>query len=238
MKIRSTGKARWRCVLGPPEAAGANSRTPLETWENLAALGSGRLVQRARSSWVQIVTWNSTYVYAKTYVYPTAADRRRGWLRTTWLAPSRARREATALLWLRSHGFFAPAPLAVVEARRFGVLHAALLLTEPVEGEPLHQVLPRLAHSSQAAILRALRTHVTALHEAGFRDRNLDLRNILLVGDAAAPRFAKIDSPRHRLRRRGAGADSLTRADWRRLTDSLAELGLVWPDAPSEVDAG
>jgi len=117
----------------------------------------------------------------------------------------------------------------VAEARRFGVLHAAVLVSEAVDAPPLNTFLPALSGPARDQVLHALRTWVEALHRAGFRDRNLDLRNILQVGTAGQPRFCKLDSPRHRLRPPGRTTDRLARADWRRLTASLAEAGLAWP---------
>lgn len=231
MKIPGSREARWRCVLADPDAGGRAIQLDEPGWQALADAGAGSLVQCHRTSWVQIVPWDAGIAYCKTYVYPTGRDRRRGWLRTTCLARSRARREAEALLWLRCHGFLAPRALAVAEARRFGVLHAAVILTEAVDASPLSRCLPTMPAPARADVLRALRVFVTDLHRAGFRDRNLDLRNILLAGDPSAPRFVKIDSPRYRLRRRGQAVDALAARDWQRLTASLAELELAWPDS-------
>lgn len=229
MRILAQRKARWRCVLADPDLGWRASQMLPAEWQAMAQPGFGTPVQAARSSWVQRVPWGENIVYCKTYVYATARDRRRGWLRTTWLARSRPRREADALRWLRWHGFDAPRPLAVAELRRFGILHAALILTEAVAGVPLSVCLPNLDAADRSSVLRALRAHVTALHRAGFRDRNLDLRNILLCGDPTQPRFVKIDSPRFRLRRPGRTSDGLARGDWQRLTSSLAALDLTWP---------
>ena len=60
------------------------------------------------------------------------------------------------------------------------------------------------------------------LHRAGFRDRNLDLRNLIVDGDAVC----NIDSPRHRVVAPGRCEDALARADWQRLLPQLAALGV------------
>jgi hypothetical protein len=195
----------------------------------VAAAGFGSLVKRTRTGWVQRVQTAEGAWFCKTYVYPTARDRWRGLFRTTCLAPSRARREAEALAWLASQGFPSARPVLLAEDRRGGMLHAAVLATEAVEGPDLEQLLPRLAAPVRTALLHALRAFVEALHHRGFRDRNLDLRNLLLSGTVQAPSFVKIDSPRHVVVRRGRRADALARQDWHRLTASLRALGLSWP---------
>jgi hypothetical protein len=224
MSAAARAQGRWRCVLAEPgQAAFAAALSPT-AWEDLAAQGSGTLVKMARTSWVQRVQFDAIQAYCKTYVYPAWSDRRRGWLRSTWLARSRAHREADALRWLRCHGFLAPAPLAVAEDRRLGVLRAAVLVTEAIDAPNLTDLLPTLTSQARAALLAALREFVRSLHRAGFRDRNLDPRNILVVGAPDAPRFAKIDSPRYHLRRPGRTDDALAAADWRRLDAGLAAL--------------
>jgi tRNA A-37 threonylcarbamoyl transferase component Bud32 len=217
---------RWRVVRGDPECAGWLVE-PVLAWLQELRPGPGtEVVTTRRSSWVLRTEVNGRDFYCKVYVYPRWRDRCRGWLRNTWLARSRAAREADAMSWLRCHGFLAPRVAKVAELRRFGVLHAAMLVTEAVAGEPLDRALPRLAPDARARVLDSLRALVAALHAQGFRDRNLDLRNIILVARSEPPALAKIDSPRFCLVRPGATDDALARADWRRLEASLRQLGL------------
>ena len=75
---------------------------------------------------------------------------------------------------------------------------------------------------TRVATARAVGLFVRALHRAGFRDRNLDLRNLIVDGD----RVTKIDSPRHRLVEPGDHDDALRRADWDRLLPQLAAFGV------------
>lgn len=229
MKVLEGCRGRWHLVFADPGVPEVLARLGPDAWSTLAEPGSGSVVKHARTSWVQRTTLDGNDYFHKTYVYPTRRDRRRGWLRTTWCARSRARREADAIVWLRCHGFHAPEAVAVAEARKLGVLHAAVVLTRAVAGAPLTTVLPRLDPAARDALLGHLKHFVSALHEAGFRDRNLDLRNILVQGSADAPWFTKIDSPRYRVRAAHRAGDRLARADWRRLHASLAELGLGWP---------
>jgi hypothetical protein len=184
-----------------------------------------------RSSWVRRHPLGGSEVFAKTYDYPTWRDRMRGLGRTTWLAPTRAARELAAMQWLRSHGFPAAEPLLVWELRRFGLLHRALLVTARVAGEPLDRLLPGLTPADRADLIGSLREWLDRLHAAGFRDRNLDLRNLIAerVATAGEPaprwRITKIDSPRWRLR--GSSTDDrLALQDRQRLDAGLAAIGL------------
>jgi hypothetical protein len=67
---------------------------------------------------------------------------------------------------------------------------------------------------------------------AGFRDRNLDLRNLIAVCATHEPSWEptdwsiyKVDSPRFRIVSPKAGKDALAAADLVRLERSLASLG-------------
>lgn len=240
-RAASTGAARPPAgeILGAPTrvrlASGLANALGSVGPEHLRALSArtlGEEVATHRSSWVRRAALGGTTAYLKTYDYPGRRDRVRGFLRNTWLAPSRAAREWQALEWLRRHGFAAPEPLGLVEWRWFGVLRRALLITAAWPGRPLSQVLPELSGNARCELLRCLHAFVAALHRAGFRDRNLDLRNILAAHDGATWQLAKIDSPRHRLRRPGRAGDRLAAADCRRLSASLAALGIEWPGSP------
>ena len=208
------GVAHW--IHRAPPLAGID---PIE----LTARDWGETVVRARSSWTRRGIIGRSQSYVKTYDYPSRRDRRRGWLRTTWLARSRAAREAAAIAWLLDHGFAAPTLLGVVEWRlRSGVLRRAAIITEAWDGEPLERLWPRLAPQPRTALRAGLEAWVERLHRAGFRDRNLDPRNILVRFDAdGAPTFCKLDSPRYRLNAPGERDDRLARADRERLRRGL-----------------
>lgn len=213
---------RW--VRAWPGALEAVRAAGMDDLASLTSPARGDAVATARSSWVRTFSIGTIKVYAKTYDYPSPTDRRRGIGRTTALARSRAAREWDALAWLREHGFAAPAPLLVGEQRQRLLLRRAVLLTEAWNGEPLDALLPALAPDDARALIAAVRAEVAAWHAAGFRDRNLDPRNLLARRGPNGWTIAKIDSPRHRLRRPGAREDRLTRADWARLDRGLAEL--------------
>jgi hypothetical protein len=214
-----------RVAPGYPELAAAAGFADPAALSDPAA---GIEVVTHRSSWVRELRLGPERCFAKTYDYPRWQDRARGWLRTTCLAPSRADREAAAADWLRANGFAAAEPLLVWELRHRGQLWRALLITRAVPGRPLDRLLPELPAAERAALLQQLDRWLARLHAAGFRDRNLDLRNLLAepAGDPADPeswRIAKIDSPRWRLRA-PMRDDRLARADRARLARSIAAV--------------
>jgi Lipopolysaccharide kinase (Kdo/WaaP) family len=228
-------KPSTRWIYGDPE---------FRTWlrgqglENLAALSApslGEFVTGHRSSWVRRLPHGATAYYIKTYDYSTWKSRCRGVGRNTFLRASRPRRERRALNWLAEHGFAAPRVLAEVESRTLraaagGFLTRAVLVTEAWPGDPLSTLLPELATAArQSSVLVALEEFVAELHAAGFRDGNLDLRNILARHEGSTWRFAKIDSPRFVVVRRGTRVDARAIDDWRRLGRDLSELGLSLP---------
>lgn len=188
----------------------------------------GSPVSEHRTSWVRRLQVHGEDYFVKVYDYPGAGDRWRGLLRFTgpW-NDSRARREAQALHWLQQQGFPTPGVVAVAERRCLGVLRSAVLITEAWPGEPLDRLMPRLDHGQRDELAAALCGVVRELHARGFRDRNLDLRNLLARRvEGRGWQIAKIDSPRWRLVRPGRGEDRLARADWRRLAPQLAAFGL------------
>lgn len=145
--------------------------------------------------------------------------------RTGPLAWSRAAREFDAATWLLSHELGAPQPLAALEWRRAGFLRQATLVTAAVAGEPADRVLPGLPQPAQLELVRAIGTYLATAHRLGYRDRNFDLRNLIVSRGPAGFHISKVDSPRYRLRAPGASGDALARADWQRLRPQLAPFG-------------
>ncbi len=194
----------------------------------------GTVVTDHRSSWVRRYECNVNAFFVKTYDYPSAWDRWRGVLRNTgpWTA-SRAVREYTALMWMVAHELPCPAPIGVVETRHLGFLRRTILITAAFPGESVETLLPSLSATDRTALGLAIGALVGTLHRLGFRDRNLDTRNLLAHRTDPTDRsdagwcVAKIDSPRFRLRQAGSVDDALTRADWRRLLPQLVPHGLA-----------
>lgn len=187
----------------------------------------GRPVTDHRSSWVRELSVPRGTIFVKTYEYATWADRLRdlGRRRAPWSTP-RATREFEALRWQQLQGLEGPEPLAVLVWRHFGFVRRATLVTTAFPGAPADAVLPALDARSRAEVALAIGRLVGQLHRLGFRDGNLDLRNLLVRRDERGCHVAKIDSPRFRLRRPGPAEDRLARADWRRLLPQLAAFGL------------
>lgn len=208
--------AEWRDAL-----ARADQACPAR----LGPRAVGSPITEHRSSWVRRCRLGQREVYCKTYVYPALRDRLRGVLRNTWLAPSRAAREAAALRWLADAGFAGPRALGYAEARCLGFLRCAVLATEAWPSRALPEVWPTLDAGPRAGLLAAVWRFVDALHAHGFVDRNLDPRNLLVAveGDGAF-RIAKIDSPRYRILPRGRRLTRLVAEDRARLGRGLAGL--------------
>ena len=123
---------------------------------------------------------------------------------------------------MAQHDFPTPRHFACLERRVAGFVRRATILTSAVAGRTAEDLLRGSDEHTRMATARAVGHFVRALHRAGFRDRNLDLRNLIVDGD----RVTKIDSPRHRLVKPGDRDDALSRADWDRLLPQLAAFGV------------
>ncbi|MFY9343738.1 MAG: lipopolysaccharide kinase InaA family protein [Planctomycetota bacterium] len=206
--------AAWAALLPEPEA--------------LTSPAQGDPVVRHRSSWVRRLSTSRGAVYVKTYDYASWVSRLRDFgTRTGPWGRVRAVAEFEALTWLRDHDFAAPSPVAALVWRRCGFVRRAALVTTAFPGAPASEVLPAATAAERIRVAEAIGTLVGRLHALGFRDRNLDLRNLLVDAAADGPRIAKIDSPRFVLRARGNADDALARADWERLGPQLAAFGVL-----------
>lgn len=194
----------------------------------LAARELGTAVVEHRSSWVRRLPTALGEIYVKNYEYKTWASRLRDFGRRTGpFAEGRARREFAALSWLRQQGLAAPVPVAVFERRRWGWLVQSTLVTVAWPGQPASSALAELPPDRRQALAAAIGRLLHRLHRLGFRDRNFDLRNLLVQPHGGDFAIAKIDSPRWCLRRPGDAPDRLSRADWQRLLPQLAAFGVA-----------
>ncbi|MCA8966819.1 MAG: phosphotransferase [Planctomycetes bacterium] len=208
------GAAQWPAgVEGLPEFASLGGRE------------LGEPVTDHCSSWVRRLPHASGAFYVKTYDFPTWRSRLAAVGRRPLAAwTSRARREFSALQWLRNKGFAAPEPIAVATWRRCGLLARAVLVTRELPGERCDVLLSRLPEAApRRDLAAAIGRFVAALHASGWRDRNLDLRNLLALHGEHGWQLAKLDSPRFRLRAAGRADDRLARADWQRLLPQLPD---------------
>ena len=192
-------------------------------WPELASRDLGITVTDQRSSWVRKIRAGSNVWYFKTYCYEDPIERFANWAK--WTAPwrrSRPARECAAYSWLDEHGFPAPRNYACLESRSAGFLKRATLISAEVPGAPADQLLARCGASERGRIAVRIGDFVRALHRTGFRDRNLDLRNLIVDRD----QIFNVDSPRHRIVAARRRDDALARADWRRLLPQLAVHGV------------
>lgn len=126
--------------------------------------------------------------------------------------------------WMQRQGLPTATPLAVWEQRSFGWLTRAILLTEAWQGQAVANLLTVLPAAAAEQLAAAVGMAVARLHQLGFRDRNLDARNLLARRTPdGAWMVAKIDSPRHFLRSPGPPADRAAAADWQRLLPQFPE---------------
>lgn len=103
----------------------------------------------------------------------------------------------------------------------------ATLVTASFGGGAADQTLAEAPEAERRQLAEAIGAFVTRLHRSGFRDRNLDLRNLLIRRDGDQLTIAKIDSPRHRIVAGNHTGDRLAEADWQRLLPQLAEYGVA-----------
>lgn len=215
-------------IVRPPGAA-ATSFAALANAVHGVDRAHGRMITDHRTSWVRELRVDGADYFVKIYEYPHWSDRLRSFGRRTgpW-ARSRAAAEFDALTWMRQHDEAAPEPMFASELRRAGFLVRATLVTAAFDGESAAAWLERLPAAERRALAAAIGRLVGRLHALGFRDRNLDLRNLLARREADGGwTIAKIDSPRHRLRAPGRADDRWTRADWARLAPQLEPYGLA-----------
>lgn len=191
----------------------------------LARREVGSAVTDHRTSWVRRLGEGARTIFVKVYEYESWAHivRTLGRRTAPWQA-SRPAREFDALDWLAGHGLPAAKPLAVFEWRKFGFVRKAMLVTQAFPGESADLVLRALDPPDRREAAAAIGRFVARLHALGFRDGNLDLRNLLLQRDHTGWIATKIDSPRHRLVHPGPATDRAARADWSRLLPQLESL--------------
>lgn len=202
---------------------------------SLGLRSQGEAIADHRSSWVRRVETAIGTAYVKTYRYDSWLYHLRSLGRRTapWYE-GRATREFDALCWLRDHGFAAPEPLLVLEERHFGFLRQASLVTVADPGIDAAALFPTLDQAARQRAVAAIEQFVHGLHAAGFRDGNLDLRNLLLRRNGQGFDVAKIDSPRYRIRPPGRRNDRWVQADWQRLQP---QLDAALAAAPERSDA-
>ena len=109
-----------------------------------------------------------------------------------------------------------------------GFVRLAMIATLSWPGRPIDRLLPDLEPSEGVALAREVGRLLRRLHQAGFRDGNFDLRNLLAQRQSDGTwQLAKIDSPRFAIVRAGRADDRRAHADWQRLLPQLQPFGLT-----------
>lgn len=155
-------------------------------------------------------------LYLKRFRYPATLA---GFLRLG--APSHCRREAENLDFLATLGVGVPAVLGWGEERRLGRPRRAFLVTAALEGaRSLERILEDGAADGgrRRAIAMELAGQVARMHEAGYLDRDLKFRNVMVAADG---RLHHLDSPKGR--RFGRALD---------LRHAAIDLGMLLKHAP------
>lgn len=125
--------------------------------------------------------------------------RRRGILHTvkTIFRASRPWRNLKIAIHLIQNGVDTPAPLALMEERRSGLLMRSYLLTEYVPGERIRDLIARQMGNMawQAEIVESLADFIARFHASGCCHRDLKANNILLEidGDRDRPWIVDLD---------------------------------------------
>jgi len=139
-------------------------------------------------------------VYIKEYLFRSVVDFAKHLFRS-----SRARRAFYASLMLRSNGFDAPKPLALLEKRLGPFRTESVLVTEAVDGAvPLYRHIEDLAKQGQAAlrrkrmVIRHFGSLIGRMHAMGIFHGDLRLGNALVRPEDTAHRFYLIDNERTR----------------------------------------
>jgi tRNA A-37 threonylcarbamoyl transferase component Bud32 len=130
--------------------------------------------------------------------------RRRGILHTakTLFMTSRPWRNLKIAVHLIQNGVDTPAPLALLEERRSGLLMRSYLLTEYVSGEAIRDLIARHMGDMawQTGILKKMADFIARFHASGCCHRDLKANNILLETDRDIERPWIVDLDGARLR--------------------------------------
>jgi tRNA A-37 threonylcarbamoyl transferase component Bud32 len=175
----------------------------LASVHDFLAFVGGELVSRSRTTATRTFEAEGATFYLKIYLYPEEGDRLRGFFRGTFFGRSKARAEWENLGILADLGVDVPSRVAWGEDRRRGFLHGCFLVTQAVERA--QRLDSCLADAKALPVVEDLGRLVRRMHDAGYSDGSLALRNFLYRREGAV--FFKIDCPKGRRGSRlGAGA--------------------------------
>ena len=170
------------------------------------ALAGAEPVASSRSTRVIRVTLqDGGAVYVKRYLYPTRRDRLRGMFRGTLFGTDKARKEFENLRRMAQKGW--PVPRALEAARRRGrcFLRECTLVTAEIEGPTVRADLflrrdpPPSRRRRREGIAEAAAL-VRAMHQGGYTDGSLALRNLLVRDRDGVIEVFKVDCAKGRWR--------------------------------------
>lgn len=191
-----------RRVRIEPAYDGPEIRAWLETVESLPAQPGAEILHRARNV---VTAAGLTFADGRVLDLAVKEFRPRGLHRLrTLFGRSKAERAARGAALLSAAGLRTPAPVAVVERRRRGMVEKAWFATERVRGAvEIRSLFQDLGEADMRRLLAVLAREIRAAHEAGLLHRDLSDGNIL-VGRSPDGSFELhyLDTNRVRRRRR------------------------------------
>ncbi|MHC5018940.1 MAG: lipopolysaccharide kinase InaA family protein [Planctomycetota bacterium] len=167
------------------------------TAADLMSLESGSVVAQSRTTKTMRLATPAGNAYLKRYFVPTFKDWFRGALRWTWLGKSKARREWENYARLQEVGWGIPERLAWADvASGAGALQGCAILTAEVPEAERLDVAWLKGGIDRRSLLNALADRLRVAFQAGWCDRNLHARNILVRHGGSGWELFKIDSPK------------------------------------------